>query len=248
MPWSRKKEEQERGDFISHVIELRSRLLKVFFLIFLGCLICWNIREILFDIIRRPIQIHLPTQGFVFTAPMDKFLAHIKVSLIGGLILMAPFWIYQVWRFISPGLYAKERKISIFFVFFGTLLFFCGLFFVYFLVYPLAFQFLMHFGGDTDLPMITISHYLSFFLVTSLAFGFAFELPLVLSFLGFINVISSSDLRKKRKYAIPLLMTLSALITPPDVLSMILLSIPLIFLYEVSIFLVQILEKKVKVN
>ena len=240
------KQEEKRQSLIEHLGELRLRLLMSFAFIVLGFILCWSFTEKIFDIIRAPISPYLQTKGFVFTAPLDKFLAHLKVSFLAGMIVSSPAWIYQMWKFFSPGLYRKEKKATLAFVTLGTGLFFLGISFVYFLIYPLTFPFLMNFGGSVDQPMITIKEFLSFFALTTLSFGLVFELPLILSFLGFLGLVSSQFLKKKRKYAILLLTILSAVITPPDVISMLLMSGPLILLYEVSIVLVWMIERKSK--
>lgn len=238
------KQEEKRQKLIEHLSELRFRLLISLSFISLGFVLCWSFSEEIFDIIRSPIAPYLQTKGFIFTAPLDKFLSHLKVTFLGGIIISSPAWLYQVWKFVSPGLHLNERKATLIFVSLGTVLFFLGISFVYFLIYPLTFPFLMNFGGSVDKPMITIKEFLSFFTLTTLSFGLVFELPLILSFLGFLGIISSQFLREKRKYALLLLTILSAIITPPDVMSMLLMSGPLILLYEISIVLVWFFEKK----
>lgn len=223
---------------IEHLIELRTRIIYSAYIIFCGFLVSWFFSEQIFDIIRQPISPYLP-DGLVFTAPMDKFIAHLKVSFLAGVIVTAPAWIYQVWRFIAPGLYRKERKYVVGFISFGTGLFLTGIAFVYFVVFPMAFKFLMTFGGSADKPMITIGEYLSFFFITAMAFGAAFEIPLILTVLGMMGIIDHKFLASKRRVAILILAVISAVITPPDALSMILMLIPLIFLYEMSILLVK---------
>lgn len=223
----------------AHLEELRSRLLKsllamglVFFALF------FSLSEYILDFVRAPIVAYLPSGGLVFTAPMDKFLAHIKVSLMAAVILSCPVWLYQLWMFIAPGLYAKEKKFSLLFIGFGSFLFLLGAGFVYYIVFPLAFEFLLQYGGVVDAPMITISEYLSFFILTTLVFGLMFELPLVLTLLGIMGVIDQDFLRKQRRYAIVLLAILSAMVTPPDIISMICMMLPLILLYETAVILV----------
>jgi sec-independent protein translocase protein TatC len=232
---------------VSHLTELRSRLIRAVIAVLIASGLCWVFSEILFDIIRAPILPFLKSAtgtGLVFTAPMDKFLAHIKVSLFSGVIVSSPFWIWQLWQFVAPGLYSKEKKYAIAFMFSGTVLFLAGVSFVYFVVYPLAFDFLMSFGGGTDVPMITISDYLSFFTTTTIVFGLAFELPLILTLLGMAGVIDQRFLREKRRFAIVLLAFLSAMATPPDVMSMALMMVPMLILYESSVILVGIFGKQ----
>jgi sec-independent protein translocase protein TatC len=227
-----------------HLEELRTRLIRsivAILVVFLACFLGYS--EYILDFARKPIVDFLPSGGLVFTAPMDKFMAHIKVSLLASIILTCPIWLYQMFKFVSPGLYKNERKYSVLFILFGTVLFLTGASFVYFVVFPMAFEFLLQFGGMTDAPMITISEYLSFFILTTLVFGFMFELPLFLSILGMMGLITKSFLIKQRRYAIVILSVLSAMVTPPDVISMLCMMGPLILLYELSVFLVGVLEK-----
>ncbi|MGZ5279215.1 MAG: twin-arginine translocase subunit TatC, partial [Pseudobdellovibrionaceae bacterium] len=154
------------------------------------------------------------------------------------------FWIYQIWKFVAPGLYSKEKKYTITFLVFGSALFLCGVLFAYFLVFPAAFHFLMGYGGDVDKAMITIDQYLSFFVTTSLMFGLSFELPLIIGILGISGLVSSRFLRDKRRYAVVLLAFISALVTPPDLLSMLMMLIPMVLLYELGVWIVYFAEKK----
>lgn len=235
---------QDQYTLVEHLTELRTRLIRGLLAILVFAIGAWNFSEVLFDIVRAPILPYLPQEGLVFTAPMDKFLAHIKVAILSGVILSCPIWIYQTWKFIAPGLYKNERKFGLYFIFFGSFLFLSGVSFVYFVVYPLAFEFLLNFGGATDSAMITISDYLSFFMTTTLLFGAAFEMPLILTILGIAGIVTSDFLRSIRRFAIVIICVVSAFITPPDVMSMVLLVLPLIGLYEVSILLVGWLGKK----
>ncbi|MCJ8278168.1 MAG: twin-arginine translocase subunit TatC, partial [Bdellovibrionales bacterium] len=169
-----------------------------------------------------------------------------KVSILAGVIMATPFWVYQLWMFIAPGLYKSERKYGLAFIFFGSTLFLTGINFVYFVVYPLAFEFLLKFGGEADKAMIRINDYLSFFMTTTLVFGLAFELPLVLTILGIMGIVNKQILIALRRYAIIVICILSAMITPPDIMSMVLLVLPLCGLYEVSIVLVGIFGQKLE--
>ena len=163
-----------------------------------------------------------------------------------GIIVSCPFWLHQLWRFIAPGLYPSERKFGLVFISVGSVLFLTGVTFVYTVVYPMAFKFLMGFGGGVDKPMITISEYLSFFVTTTLVFGAAFEMPLILTMLGVLGVIDYKFLKEKRRYAIVLLAALSAIVTPPDVISMLMMMGPMVLLYESSIWAVYLLGRKNK--
>ena len=236
--------EARTQSLIEHLSELRNRLVYSAYFIVAGMAICYNFTEQMFDIIRKPIAQYLPGGGLIFTGPADKFIAHLKLAFFGGLLLSCPFWIYQIWKFVAPGLYSKEKKYSLAFIFFGSILFVVGVCFAYFAVFPAAFHFLMGYGGEVDKPMITIEEYLSFFVTTSLMFGLAFELPLIISILGMTGLVSSRFLRDKRRYAVVVLSIVAAVVTPPDLLSMIMMLVPLVMLYEIGVWIVFFFEKK----
>ncbi len=229
---------------IEHLTELRSRLVKAAYACVAGMLICYNFSDVIFNWVRAPIAKYLPMGGLVFTAPADKFIAHIKISFFGGLILSCPFWLYQVWKFIAPGLYSREKKYSLAFILSGASLFGLGIVFAYYVVFPMAFHFLMGYGGDIDKPMITIDMYLSFFVTTTLMFGLAFEMPLAIVILVAMGIVSSRFLRDKRRYAVVVMAIISGIITPPDLLSMLMMLVPMVLLYEISVWIVYFLEKK----
>lgn len=229
---------------VEHLRELRVRLVRSLYGILLGTVICYNFLAPILDVIRKPIQPYLPTGGLVFTAPIDKFMMGLKVSFFSGILLSCPWWLYQVWKFVAPGLYSNEKKYGVGFITSGTALFSIGISFAYFLVLPAAFHFLMAFGGDTDKPMITIDHYLSFFVTMLLVFGFAFQLPLVIVLLGMLGVVSQQFLREKRRYFVVGMSVVAAIVTPPDAISMLMMLIPLLGLFEFSILIVGFFERK----
>jgi len=236
--------EESNQAFMEHLVELRERLIKAAYCILAGTVLAWNFSEQIFDILRRPIMPYLPQGGLVFTGPMDKFMAHIKISLMAGVLISSPLWLWQLWKFVAPGLYSKEKKYAGGFIFSGTFLFAVGVSFAYFIVFPTAFKFLMTFGGDVDKPLITIDHYLSFVATTSIAFGVAFELPLIMVILGMMGVVSQAFLKANRRYAILILAVVSAILTPPDLMSMLMMLVPMLLLYELSVFLVGLVERK----
>jgi len=159
-------EELHEQTLIDHLRELRKRLMYSVLGILIMAALCWLFKEILFDVIRQPIEPFLSTEqkGLVYTGLMENFLAYVKISLLGGVILSCPFWLYHIWQFLSPALYQNEKKYGLGFIFSGTLLFVSGVSFVYFLVYPLAFEFLLSFGQGQDQALITVNEYLSFFI------------------------------------------------------------------------------------
>lgn len=237
-------EEEKNMSLIEHIGELRFRITRAAYGIFFGMCLAWGFSEKLFDLIRKPIQPYLPGGGLVYTGPIDKFMAHIKIAFVAGLIISAPWWLYHLWKFISPALYRNEKKMAAGFIFFGTFQFVLGVMFSYFVVLPMAFHFLMNFGGDVDKPMITIEHYLGFFTQTAVVFGLTFEMPVVISFLGMMGLVSQKFLKEKKKYAVVAITAISAVAAPPDALSMVLLMVPLWVMYEISIVVVGLFEKK----
>lgn len=209
-------------------------------------MVCWFFSEQILNFLRIPLEPFLKDTngGLIFTAPQDNFMAHLQVAFFSAILLSSPYWLNQFWGFISPGLYKKEKKVFSVFWITGTGLFLLGASFAYFVVLPLVFSLFMNFGGGVDKPFITIKNYLSFIIRFILVFGMVFEMPLILIFLCQWNIISLKILKKYRRHAIVILSALSALITPPDVLSLFLLGLPLVILYEVSIYLAGFFQKK----
>lgn len=227
-----------------HLAELRKRLINCVFILLIATGISYGFSEKIFNFVRAPITPYLPGGGLIYTGPMDKFIAHLKLALVCGILVSCPFWLYQVWKFIAPGLYSKERKYTLGFIVSGTVLFILGAAFSYYVALPMAFQFLMTFGGDIDKPMISIDQYMGFFTQMCLMFGVAFELPLVIVVLGMLGIVSQSFLKKNRRYAVMTISVISAVITPPDLLSMVMMLIPMVLLFEAGVFIVGIFEKK----
>lgn len=227
-----------------HLKELRARLIKSLWAVLIVAAFAYAYSEQLFDYLRLPAQKYLPSGGLVFTHPTDKFMAHLKIAIFSGLGLSCPVWLYQLWAFIAPGLYQKEKKYATLFILSGSLLMLLGISFCYFAVLPPAFEFLFNFGGSVDKPMITITEYLGFVVQMTLMFGVAFQLPLILVLLGISGIVTSQFLRKQRRIAYFLLGVLSAVLTPtPDALSMFMMLIPMIILFEIAIFLVARVQK-----
>ena len=235
---------QDGSALTDHLAELRDRLITSAWALAICTCACWYFNEQIFNFVRAPIMPFLDNHGLIFTGPMDKFIAQLKVAVMAGAIISCPVWLYQVWMFVAPGLYTHERKYSAMFIAAGTILFLTGVAFVYYLVMPMAFKFLFTVGGTIDKPMISIKEYMSFFTTMTLVFGAAFELPLIITLLGVIGIVNQKFLREKRRFAIVGLAVLCAIITPPDLLSMLMLLGPMWFLYEISILIVGLVERK----
>ncbi len=228
---------QAEQSLTEHLTELRQRLFYSMIFIAIGFGVSFYFSDQIVEFAKQPIAPYI-NGSLKFLGVYDVFVAHMKISLLSGIIISAPFWVYQIWLFVSPGLYKNERIYALLFIFFGSLLFFTGVCFVYYIIYPLAFKFLLTFGGGSAEAMITIDRYFSFLFLTTLVVGLMFELPLVLTILGKLGLIDANFLRSKRRYAIVGLSFLAAVASPPDVASMIMMMLPLTLLYEISILLV----------
>lgn len=229
---------------IEHLADLRSCIINTAYILIGGFGACYYFSDKLFEVLRAPVIPYLQgSSGLHFLSIQEKFVAHLKVSFLAGVMLTSPLWLHQVWRFVAPGLYAKEKKYLFSFVISGGALFCSGVAFVHYFVLPKAFEFLIGFGGNTDIPMITIDYYMDFVFKFYLAFGLTFEMPLIMTFLGMMGVINAQMLRAVRRYAILIMAIFAAVVTPPDALSMMSLLIPMLGLYELSILLVKVFEK-----
>lgn len=235
---------QKAQSLFEHLHDLRSVLVKIAYSLIIGMGICYSVSEKVFDLLRKPIEPYLQNGGLIYTGPLDKFVAHLKISFVLGILLMSPFIFYQIWSFIAPGLYRNEKKYVYGFIGAATGLFTTGVAFTYFIVLPMAFKFLMTFGGDTDKPMIAIDSYLGFFTHMCLVFGAAFELPLIITTLGIFGLVSQKFLKDNRRYAIVTIAAISGIITPPDLMSMVLMLVPMVLLYEISVIFVGLFERR----
>ncbi|MBA2879741.1 sec-independent protein translocase protein TatC [Desulfosalsimonas propionicica] len=229
-------DEEEKLPLTEHLEELRDRLIRCFIAIFAGFVIAYVFKERLFQILTRPL-IRVMEQGdtLIFTGIPEAFFTYLKVSLLAGLMLAAPVVIYQFWMFLAPGLYKEERRLMIPIVFVSAFFFIGGALFGYFLVFPFGFKFLLGFASETIRPLPSMREYLSFSAKLLLAFGFVFELPIVITFMARLGLVNVPFLKKNRKYALLIFFAGSALLTPPDVVTQIMLAAPMMVLYEISI-------------
>lgn len=235
----------DQMSLVEHLTELRHRVVRAIQGIVVGMGLSIYFSEELLAVIRRPILPFLgPGGGLVYTGVMDKFMAHLKVGALAGLILSCPWWLYHLWMFVSPGLYKKERRYVTTFIVSGTFLFLLGVVFTYYVVFPAAFEYLFTIGGDVDKPMITIADYLGFFALMVIMFGVAFEMPLVLVLLAMIGLFDASFLRKHRRVAIVAMAVVAAILSPPDALSMVMMWVPLLVFYEVAIWIIHFFVQK----
>ena len=237
--------EEDKLPFTSHLEELRKRLITCFIAAGIGFVISYGFKERLFEILIRPlIRVMEPGDKLIFTGLPEAFFTYLKVSLLTGLMLAAPVIIYQFWMFVVPGLYEKERRFLMPIVFLSSFFFIGGALFGYFIVFPFGFKFFLGFATETIQPLPSMREYLSFSSKLLLAFGLSFELPLVLTFLAKLGIITADFLKKNRKYALLLFFVGAAILTPPDVVTQIMLALPLMALYELSILGARFFGKK----
>lgn len=236
-------------DLKPHLVELRKRLGLSVLSIFIGFIIAFIFHEAILEWITAPLNealaqvAHLSKKaadGMVTTHQVGgAFFVALKVSFFAGLLMALPFILYQLWLFVAPGLYSNEKKMILPFVLGGSLMFFVGVLFAYYIVTPFGFQFLITFGSFLYTPLINIEDYVGFFTKIMLGFGVAFELPVFAYFLALLGLVTDRTLKDFFKYAVVIIFIAAALLTPPDMLTQLLMATPLIILYGVSILIVK---------
>jgi sec-independent protein translocase protein TatC len=237
--------EEEKQPFTDHLDELRKRLIVCFAAVAIGFAACYFFKEELFYILVAPLQKVMKSgDTLIYTHLPEAFFTFLKTALIAGLMLASPVILYEFWMFVAPGLYDREKRMMVPILFLSVLFFVGGALFGYFIVFPFGFQFFLSFATDTIRPMPSMKEYLGFASQLLLAFGLVFELPLVITFLAKLGIVSVDFLKKNRKYAILLFFVAAAILTPPDVITQFMMAMPLIALYEISIIGARIFGKK----
>ncbi len=246
------------GGFVSHLAELRKRLIQSFIFLIIFFIGCYFFAEHLYGFLVEPYAKAVKDDGterrLIFTALQETFLTYLKVSFFAAFFVTCPFILMQIWKFIAPGLYKHEKIAIVPYLILTPILFFLGGMLVYYLIMPLAIKFFLSFessGLTTGLPIqleAKVNEYLSLVMKLIFAFGISFQLPVVLSLMARIGVVDSKFLKERRKYVVVIIFTVAALLTPPDPITQIGLAIPLLILYELSIISVNIIEKKNKKN
>ena len=231
--------------FIAHLIELRTRLLKItvaLLLVFI-CLFPWA--SDLYALLAQPMLAKLPKGGqMIATDVTTPFFVPLKVAMMAALLIALPYILYQLWRFVAPGLYAHEKRLVVPLIIASTLLFFCGMAFAYFAVFPVVFGFITASAPQGVAVMTDIDKYLSFVLGMFVAFGVTFQVPVVVVLLVRMGVVTVEKLREIRSYVIVGAFILGAIFTPPDVVSQFMLAVPLWLLYEAGIVVASWMKPK----
>ena len=240
-------DEDAQETFLSHLIELRERLVRSLLVVGVFCIPMLYFSSEIYDLLALPLMRSLP-QGsrMIATGVITPFLIPMKIAMMAALLLALPFVLYQAWAFVAPGLYAHEKKLVLPLVVSSTVLFFCGMLFCYYIVFGRVFAFIARFAPKSISVAPDIEAYFNFVLGMFLAFGIAFEVPVVVVVLVMTGLVSSQQLREWRGYVIVAIFIVAAVVTPPDVVSQIWLAIPMCLLYEAGIFFGRIVEKRRK--
>ena len=244
---SEKIPDEYKMTFTDHLDELRNRLIRIFIAVAIGFSVSYFFSKQLFYFLTLPLLEVLPKgNSLIFTALPEAFFTYLKISLFAGIFLASPYIFYQLWKFISPGLYDQEKKYVIPFVLVSTVFFVAGISFGYFIVFPFGFKFFIGFQNNYIKALPTLKQYLGFAIKLLFAFGVVFEMPVIMYFLAKIKLINAEMLTKNRKYTVIIIFIAAALLTPPDVFTQILMALPLIILYEMSVLIVKFVEKRRK--
>lgn len=230
---------------VSHLIELRNRLIKIvvgMLLVFLGL---FPFANKVYALLAAPMLDKLPegTQ-MIATAVVTPFFVPMKVAMMAAFVIALPHTLYQLWMFVAPGLYAHEKKMMLPAIAISSLLFLCGMAFAYFLVFPVVFAFIVGSAPEGVAVMTDIAEYLDFVMTLFLAFGFAFEVPIAVVLMAHFGWVTVTQLKEARSYVIVGAFILAAIFTPPDIISQFMLAIPLWMLYEAGILFVQVAQRK----
>ena len=237
--------EDEKLPVTDHLEELRRRLIKCLLAVAVGFALSYSFSKQLFDLLTWPLIQAMPEDGkLIYTSLQEAFITYLKISFFAGIFLAAPVIFYQIWKFIMPGLYANERRYVLPFVVTACIFFLMGASFAFFVAFPFGFRFFLGFTTDRIQALPSMKEYLSLCMSLLLAFGITFELPVVMFFLARMGIVNHIMLRRYRKYAILIISIIAAILTPPDILSMTMLGIPLYLLFELSVVVTYYFGKK----
>ncbi len=232
--------------FIFHLLELRSRLLKVAIGILITFIVLFPFANKIYALLAHPLLAKLPAGGqMIATAVTTPFFVPMKVAMLAAFVISLPNTLYQIWSFVAPGLYIHEKRFMLPLVVFSTLLFLMGMSFAYFLVFPIIFGFIVHTAPQGVAVMTDIGSYLDFVITLFMAFGLAFEVPIAVVLVVRFGWLSIKALKEARPYVIVAAFIIGAIFTPPDVISQCMLAVPMWLLFEIGILVAQFMQPKV---
>lgn len=230
--------------FLEHLEELRTRLVRCLLSLVVGFAVCWGFHEQIFRVLTRPLRQADPNVQFIYTSPTEAFMLYMKMAFFVGIFVAAPYILYQIWAFVSPGLYPHEKAYAIPFILFGSLFFAGGAAFGHLFLFPATFRFLGEFAGTEMKFMPRVGEYYSFYSWFLLGLGLVFQLPVLIFILSRIGLVTAGFLMRKFKYAVLVAFIVSAVITPtPDVVTQSLLALPMLGLYLLGIMVAWIFGK-----
>ncbi len=239
----------EKQPFLSHLKELRDRLIVCITAIAIAFIFAYLFKEHVFKFLMQPFLMVMPEKSsFIFTYVTEAFITYFKISFVVALFISSPIILYEFWMFVAPGLYEKEKKYTVPFIVFGSICFIAGAFFCYYAILPTIYKFFVSYAADFIIPMPDLKGYMNLTLKLLIIFGLIFELPLAAFYLGKAGIINYKMLSQKRRYAILGIVVISAIITPPDISSQILMAVPMWGLYELSIVITKLFGKKVPID
>jgi sec-independent protein translocase protein TatC len=222
--------------FLEHLEELRGRLIRSLLALVVGTLVCWGFRTEIFRFLTQPLREAQPGIQFIAISPAEAFLLYMKMAFFVGIFVAMPYVLYQVWAFVSPGLYRHERRYVLPFIFFGSLFFIGGGLFGHYLLFPMTFSFLATFGGEEIKLMPRVAEYFSFYSWFLLGIGLVFQTPVVIFVLARIGLVTPGFLLRKFKYAVLIAFIVAAVITPtPDAVTQTALALPMLGLYLLGV-------------
>ena len=239
------QEELPRMSLLEHLEELRTRIIRSFLAVTIAFFGCWAFAEEIFGFLARPIYRYLPEGSrLTFLGVTDPFILYVKVAALAAVFLASPIVLYEVWRFVAPGLYGREKRYSIPFVMVGTVLFLGGGAFAYLVAFPFAIEFLLGMGTEFE-AMITIERYFGFLLTVILGLGVMFEVPMLIFVLARIGVVTPAFLMRHFRWAVLLIFIAAAILTPtPDIVNLCIFALPTIGLYLLGVFAAWIVERR----
>ncbi len=230
--------------FWEHLDELRASAVKCLYVFFAGFLAFYFVSDHLLDWLRRPLFSQLPfgKRQLYYTGLFENFFVHLKVAGYASLLFLSPIYFFIFWKFVSPALYEKEKKAVLPFAFAASFFFLIGASFAYFFLFPSGVKYFLSFGTQAEVAWLTLENYVNLVLKILFGFGLCFQIPVVIVLLAKVGLVSADVLEKQRRIAIVVVALISALVAPPDAISMLLLMVPLYLLFEGSILVVKMID------